>query len=76
MLLFSDFYSAPGGAADSPLQDDNPGKSGGGFGLVSASDGCSLVRVQVETELGPIYCGGTIGKGGNTNFSFPNTHPG
>lgn len=65
MSLFSDIHSAPGGAADTPMRDDDPGKSGGGFGLVSSNDGCSLVRAQAEAELGLIHCGGPIGKGGN-----------
>mmetsp|Transcript_28734 Transcript_28734/g.43427 ORF Transcript_28734/g.43427 Transcript_28734/m.43427 type:complete len:183 (+) Transcript_28734:155-703(+) len=55
MYFFQDVYSAPRG--------ENPGKSGGGFAL--SKDECFLVRVQVEAELGPIYCGGPIGRGGN-----------
>jgi len=53
MSLFSDVYSTPRVVADTPMQDDDPGKSGGGFGFVSSNNGCLLVQVQVESELGP-----------------------
>lgn len=63
MSLFGDLYSAPSGLAPSPLRGDDPGKSGGGF--LSRSTVCPLVCVDVIKELGSVFCGSDIGKGGN-----------